>query len=729
MWLVCGVFFGLSLVAFGPAIRAPFDFDDLPAIVNNVTIRRMWPPDALLSPPGLETAVSGRPIANYSFAGNYAINRWLGIEQSPDRPSRFATVGYHAGNLVIHVVAGILIFLIVRLTLSRGRVPENWRSRPDALAFVIATIWLIHPIQTEAVDYISQRTELLAGAFVLLTLYASIRASGTTGSGGARSDGSRGWALVAVAACALGMLSKETAVAAPVLVALYDRAFTFESWRAAVAARRRLYAALAVTYLIPVASIVLGTRTRTAGFRHDASVLSYLVTQGWAIPHYVVLTLWPHPLVHDYGAAPIAGAAAWSGLAALCALGFVAVAAWRPDRWRWLAFLLSGAFVVLAPSSSFIPIATEVAAERRFYLALAFLVTGFVVAAESLRRRIMAGSQARQRTRVIALAGAAAGALVLALTAVASARSAQYGNPEVLWRGAATANPRNPRALEQLAYAIVRSDSSRLAEADSLYRRSLTIDGGSAAAWLSVAAIEIHRDNLAAAETLLTHALRASPGDSAATDRLAAVLTALGRPAGALPYLRQLVSAFPGAKTEEQLGIGFLNNGDLDSAAHALRAAIRLDSTRASALEFLGAALVEEDSGAQAIGVLSRAATIDSEPSFAYGLLSIAYGQAGRQDDGVRAAREALRRPSKDPLVIVLAGRGLQASGDIPDAIATLRRAISENPGDPEALTRLGLAELANGDRPAARQLFDRALAIAPGFGLARLGLERMKER
>jgi hypothetical protein len=169
-------FVALTAAAFGPAIAAPFDFDDGEAILENGSIRQLWPLTTPLHPPPQGTAVSGRPVANVSFALNYALNRWIGIPQTPATELPRQTVGYHVVNMLLHVLAGLLLFGVIRRTIRFARVPEDWRESADRIAVIVAAIWLIHPLQTEAVDYVTQRTELLVSVCYLGTLYAAIRA-------------------------------------------------------------------------------------------------------------------------------------------------------------------------------------------------------------------------------------------------------------------------------------------------------------------------------------------------------------------------------------------------------------------------------------------------------------------------------------------------------------------------------------------------------------------------
>ncbi len=206
----------LAFIAFGPAITAPFDFDDGPAITENASIRALRPVSRPLHPPP-DSPVTGRPVANYTFALNYAANRRLGMAQSPASGAADETTGYHVVNILLHVVTALLLFGIIRRTLRTERIPEQWERDSETIALAVTLLWLVHPIQTEAVDYVTQRTELLVSVCYLATLYASIRAW--------HAARQMPWIVAAVIACMLGMGSKEVMITAPLMVILYDRAF------------------------------------------------------------------------------------------------------------------------------------------------------------------------------------------------------------------------------------------------------------------------------------------------------------------------------------------------------------------------------------------------------------------------------------------------------------------------------------------------------------------------
>jgi protein O-mannosyl-transferase len=160
-WLM---FAGLALVGtltYSNALRQPFMFDDMSAIVDNEQIRRLS--DARVLLPERERPVSGRPLVNLSFALNYAVG---GVDPW----------GYHVVNVALHVICSLLLMTVVRDTLGVSQMPVALKDRADLLGFIIALLWLVHPLNSEVVTYVTQRTESMMAFFFLLTLYASTRA-------------------------------------------------------------------------------------------------------------------------------------------------------------------------------------------------------------------------------------------------------------------------------------------------------------------------------------------------------------------------------------------------------------------------------------------------------------------------------------------------------------------------------------------------------------------------
>ena len=149
------------MLANAGTFSVPFLFDDSSSVLDNASIRS-WPTLAELMSPPANGTTGGRPVLNLTFAVNYAIS---GLEPW----------SYHAINLLIHILAALTLFGLVRRTLLLGSLRSRWGDSATWFAAIVALIWALHPVQTQSVTYISQRAESLMGLFYLATLYCFIR--------------------------------------------------------------------------------------------------------------------------------------------------------------------------------------------------------------------------------------------------------------------------------------------------------------------------------------------------------------------------------------------------------------------------------------------------------------------------------------------------------------------------------------------------------------------------
>ena len=388
--------FAAAAVYFN-SLPAPFIFDDTIAIVENPAIRSVN--GAWLQP--RNTPLAGRPVAGVSFALNFAA-------------SELEAAAYRATNVAIHIACGLLLFGLLRRTLRLPSLQSRFAVAAPEVAFASALLWVVHPLTTDAVTYVTQRTESLMAFFYLLTLYSSLRS--TLDDRRSTMDDGR-WTIVAIAACALGMATKESMVTAPIVVMLFDRVFLFDSIRAAFAARWKLYLGLMLTWLVLALLLTTSPRSGSAGFGTEVSVGTYLLNQAVMIARYLRLTVWPVDLVITYGR-PVPYAVT-DVLPELAIVGALLLAVLIASKWKpAAAFLGAWFFITLAPSSSIVPIATEVGAERRMYLPLMAIIVGVVAAVSSTMRD---NQRTRRRIATVAFVGVA-----VALGAATVRRNAEH---------------------------------------------------------------------------------------------------------------------------------------------------------------------------------------------------------------------------------------------------------------------------------------------------------------
>ncbi len=722
------------LLAYGPGIKAPLVFDDWFAIGNNASIRQLWPLSIPFSPPR-DTPVSGRPISNYSLALDYAVNTRMGIGADSADPSKkyptvsneyagtFETVSYHLTNIAIHLWCGLLLFGIIRRTLASPRI-TTWSAAggwsATGVAALVSAVWLLHPIQSEAVNYLTQRTELVVALFYLGTLYGSIRAWDAT------SPKERwGWYAAAVAACLLGMGSKEVMVSAPMMVLLYDRAFRLDSWGEAKQ-RSGFYASLALT-LVWLAVLVAGApRAATAGFHLGIPWYSYLYSQAWAILRYVELVFVPNRLMLDYGSKPITGWAGVPGVIVLTTFAAATIAAWtRPKEWGWFGFLGAWFFMILAPSSSVVPIITEIAAERRFYLPLAAVLVLILVGAETLRRRMSRAAARPGRRRWMAPAAIAA---CLLLTAATRERSHLYTDPEALWREVTERLPDNPRAWESRGIALWYKDSSQHVEAESLIRKAIALDSNYGTAYLNLAEIARSEGRLSDAKQWLTHSLKIDSLDTGTHRRLGVLLFDLNEIPQSIVELERATSG-GNNQAAVDLAKAYLAAGRTADAIRAFRTALDADPDRLAVLLSLVRLLVEQGKADEAVPYLNRVAAQPSLSAFSAGILAYGYARSNRPEAATRFATQAAAQSNGDARTLVFAGRAMALTNHLREAETDLTESVRLDGSDPEALTALGTVKAAGGDRAAAAALFQQALKVDPGYVPASAALARLGSR
>jgi len=394
--------------AYGPAMHGEFLFDDAGLMYAS--------PGATAT---LTVWLRGlRPLLQFSYWFNYQLSA-----QDP--------FTYHVINILIHCLTTGLIFLIVRRLLEWSGIEPGQRTM---LAGLAAAVFLLHPVQTEAVAYIAGRSESLSTMFAMAAfavfLYRRANAASWTVVLG----------ILVLFGCAL--LSKEQTVALPALLLLTD--FWWNpgfSWRG-IAGNWRLYAAMAVGALGGLAMVwrLIFGGASSAGFGlKDFRWYQYFFTQWRALFVYLRQFLFPASLNADWdfpiSKTPMDHGAIF-GLIALVAL---AIAAWLlRRRFRLASYGFFVWLVLMAPTSSILPIQDPVA-ERRLYFSMLGLLLILVdlVSRLELNRKQLASAAA-----VLAVAAALA----------THARAAVWSDADTLWADTLKKSPDKMRPRFQVAF-------------------------------------------------------------------------------------------------------------------------------------------------------------------------------------------------------------------------------------------------------------------------------------
>lgn len=646
----------LALGAYYNSFSVPFQFDDHESIVSNGSIRSF---STALSPPP-EIGTSGRPILNLSFAVNYAL-------------SKLNVGSYHVVNLAIHVLAGLVLFGLIRRTLLLERFGGAHRASAAWLAFVVAALWLVHPLQTMCVTYVVQRAESLVSLFYLLTLYCALRS--------ATEARPPGWQVGAVLACALGMGTKEVMSTAPIAVLVFDRVFLAGSFSAAVRRRGALYVGLAFSWTLLMVLVMSGPRSGSAGFGlKDWSILEYARTQPEVILHYLSLAFWPHPLVIDYdwqiatSTAKIVPAVA----TALILLGLSIRAALRGSAAGFVGLFY---FLVLSVTSSMVPI-NIIASEHRMYLPLAAVLALAVVVTHRGLARMSAAAGGSLAARF--LGGTVFIAVCIALMFGTAERNRDYQSEAALWSATLAQRPLNPRAINSMGYVF--STQRNPAEAIPFYRKAIELRPGYVDAHFNLAEDLRRVGEHEEAAKEYEFVLQRSPREHRALAGLGGVHVAKGRLKKAIEAYQKALTIRPDDSILlSSLGIVLAATGQVYDAMVLYEKAVVVSPKDATLQLQFGSILATMGRFTEAGDRFDEALRLDPTNTAARYRQGLARLSAGQAAEALIALRQSASDAPADAEVRLALGKALVQTGDAATAVPEFRKALELNPKLAEA--------------------------------------------
>lgn len=643
--LVLGIVVALGAVLpFINGLNAPLTYDDVESLVDDVDTRSLqaawrtpWP----------------RRFAMWTFAVNHG---W----------AKDNLAVYRGTNVALHLLAGWCLFGLAERILSAPRVPEWTRRWSMEMAAAIALIWVVHPLHTESVTYVIQRFESLAGMLMLLTLWLAARSWDV--------DGWRSWLwrLTAMFAAWLAFQSKETAAVLPALALALDRCCFGQDWREVGRRQWTLHLFLfgGAAWTVSRIGLFATNEFASAGLGMEGlTPWSYLRSQPGVILHYLGLAFWPQDLCIDYRWPVTDSAMEIYGLGAVILAMLGTAGFWMYHR-PPLGFAAAAFFILLAPTSSIVPI-QDLAVEHRMYVPLASVIGLAVVAVIWTARRI---ARRQPAAWPFAMAGVVLSVAVVAFSLRTYVRNRDYVEPTRLWSQPLARNPGNLRARTNLAVHMMKA--GRLDE--SLAQLAILEPSMPNSAQLQVhfGIIELKRGNRAEAARRFQKAVTANPRSHSAW-----------------------------------FNLGSIHFGDSDwkRAAECFRTATDLNSRYEEAWGALGWSLENCGDDRGAIDCFRRALELDPGLLVVPVRLADLLATSATPDlrDPVEALRlsEALARRTRgrNRYVLDTLGAAYAANGRFADAVKAARRALQLQ-GDKASETRLrSRLEAYEAGRPAER--------------------------
>lgn len=537
----------VAAIIYGNTLHIPLYLDDQWHLVNNPAARDIGT--------ALRRIFTPRGVTIFTFACNYVF-------------SNGNLFTYHLVNIFIHIAAGGLSLVI----LTRIFPERLWLALFGALLFVL------HPLQTQAVNYTVQRMTILSAFFSLLALYLFIRGREALAAGIAFRDLRHlSWYLGALAAGGLAFFSKENAVVLPLLLLLFEKSFPAkpeQGWRP-------LLNYLAPFVLIPVVAAVMyyaAPLLTAQNLVNNAKLESlegntpfhYLLTQFSVLWLYIRLLFIPYgqaleysyPLTNVLGFKAIVGALGLAGLFGLACY-------WRRKR-PVFAFGILWFFIALAVESSIIPL--DPVYEHRLYLPM----LGFAAVAAALLEQL----------RGVRVQLAVAGLVIVTLALLTLQRNQLWNDPIAFYRDNLVQWPQSERAHVALGMKLIKAGD--MAEGEALIKRGLELSPRMPSGYFALKDAYLAAGRIDAAIDILKTAIRFRPDYAAYYNDLAFLYSQKGNLELSISLLKKSIELDPGiAAAYFNLAQMQMVLGDMAETEVLVRKSLQLDPGNADAHELL----------------------------------------------------------------------------------------------------------------------------------------------
>ncbi len=580
-----GLLLAVCLAIYANTFPNAFVWDDPYLIVDNRYIKHSRNIPLFFTPyywnalhPYADIQVQYRPVRTTSFALDYFF--WK------DNPA-----GYHLTNLLLHMINVVLVFyLATALGAVSAKGPEATASGCKrnrvlmSLPFLAAVLFATHPVHTESVTYIKNRSELLAFMFFLAAFLLFVRVYGY------RRMIPRLLMLGGSLLCfVLAMLSKETALVLPAILVLYLFCFRDRTEWGRTLIRVLPFVAAAISYLWFVHALLNNDGLTPSSFRIDAGrhVLAVLAT----IAEYLGLLAFPIHLNAEHPFSIPASAA--DPVVVLCLMGlmltgFLIVRSWR--RSRLVCFSILFILLTLLPASNIIFLWSRPLAEQRLYIpSLGFcllLAAGIV----RLYDRASTGSGPKViRATVLLLTG-----VILAGYAIKTIdRNRDWRDPVTFYTRTLAGNPDSARMHNNLGRAL--SEQGRRREAIVHYETAMRLDPTYPHVYNNLGVELAESGRLQEAIARFETALQLDPKYASAHTNLGIALLEIGAARAALDHYRAAARLKPDAEMLNNLGSASATLGLQEEAVNSYLAALRIEPDYMLALNNLGALLTETE--------------------------------------------------------------------------------------------------------------------------------------
>ncbi|MFP4369904.1 MAG: tetratricopeptide repeat protein [Candidatus Kapaibacterium sp.] len=633
------------LLAYSNSYDASFQFDDEPNLLEAPEYQNY----DIYTKSDIWFDILERPVSHITLTWNW-VNHGMDV------------VPYHIFNVIIHLLNVWLVFLFLLYILSFKSAANNHiRDNRHYIAFAVALIFALHPLQTQTVTYIVQRMTSMAAFFYILSLFAYV-----AGRQNHIKEKLNGRTILLYIAALLAFLfalkSKQSAISLPLMWIVME--FFLIRDKKGRLNKKLIYGALALfgfTMVIGLAADIIPRETQ------DYTRMEYFTTQFGVIMTYLGLLLIPASQNLDYDFQIVNNLFEPVFLLGLLInLAVIAFAVWIYKKDKIISFGIAFFYVALSVESSIMPI-KDVIFEHRLYMPM----IGFFLSLSAGLWYLAGKKSPYPALGVVAV-------LAIAYGFAAHARNEVWQTEYRLWEDTYEKSPNKARPV--FNFGNENKETGNIREAEKLYLRALEID----------------------------------PEHDDAMINLGGIYNSSNRSPQAIPMLEKAASIKNNKKAYNALGIAYRNVKEYEKAEQALLTAIKIDPAYYQAMTNLGTVYTSTNEFDKAIDILSRAINIKPDFEIAYIALGSAYNSAGNFKKGAEYLSRSLSMdPDNLPAIANLAN-AYNGMGKHQEAIETYQRGIKLNPNASILYANMGTAYSRINNFDKALESYNKAIKLNP---------------
>jgi len=678
--MAIGLMAAIAFIAYSNTFHVPFQFDDYPNIINELSIRLHTITFHWLGQLIKNIKDSIRFFAYFTFALNYYFGK-------------FDVFGYHLVNLLIHITSGILLYWLLLVTLNLPSLKERYGPIAFPIALFSSLLFISHPIQTQSVTYIVQRMASMAGMFYLLAMLLYVK--------GRLSLERKRFLFLAGAALSylLGLFTKENVAILPLFIALYEFYF-FQNFDLSAKRKKTLIYLVGAVLLLGVLGLLFWGKhyfdVIIEGYKiRDFTLTERLLTQFRVVLYYVTLLLYPHPsrfnLDHDFPLSKGTLDPPTTLLSILIVAGLIGYSLWTAKKRPLLSYCILWYFGNLVIESSIIPL--EMVFEHRLYLPaigpFVLFATLVVKGWEKLKQTIEKKHQTldiRQKTE----------------------SSRQYAEGRI----------------QEIEQSRQKTESRRL-ETESSLRRDLPL-------WIVFLLISIlfclgsyQRNKVWRSEiTLWEDCVKKSPNKNRPHYNLGLNYYNKGRYQESVEAYKKAIHIKPNEPDfYNNLGQAHRALRSYHEAIEAYQKAIQIKPNYSFALINLGETYIEMGRYQEAIETLRKAIQLKPNDAAFYQNMGVACRKIGRYREAIEAYQEAIRLKPDSSDAYNNLGLAYYSLNRCQEATEAFKNAIRLKPNDEEFYYNLGVTYTTLGNHPAGIESYQMVIRIKPDHVKARFNL------